>query len=702
MKKICVGFLVFVLVISMGVSVVSAYSGENEELVNEYDLDFEDGEIGEEGYVYYDNFKTMDAHVSDGFDVILHGNIYGVEVDGDYGYIEVMFRYRENDEYNWTEVGSDDIFVDGELEIESYYYLLEDLEPETEFKYEFIVDGEVGEDNVVVFETDDSRLGEGERVIENWKDLCEINDGLTADYELANDLDSDTDYYEEYASDDANDGIGWVALGNVDGVYDIDNRTPFMGSFEGNGYEISDLYIDVTDEPNDGDIYNIGIFAEFSGNVSIRNLDIRDFDIKGQWYMSSLVGRVDAEDFDVDNIGVYNSSIGVNYDYNNVTLHSSRVGTIFGCSRSDNMSINEVYISDCVDLRGRVFGGLGVYLRGDVEINDVYVGVSMFTTEDDDIESFEAGGIMYSRVWLWSYDLSVNNVVFTGNINIVNENYNDDMRASVFGIRGSSSDDANIFAEDVISVEDVGGDVPFKEDIDDILETFGEFGKYSDEDMMSYDFYENTTFDIANYDDYDDEIWNIKDGFDYPRLSGADVRYNIVVLDSFEDVELVIDFGDDDGLYDALEIEINTLDSFIHGDFIFGERTETFISFDDSNDNISGDFDVYIDFDYDDEDEDIVDFDNIGSWRDDVVVAGAEYDEFSIIDEPVDFDTFSVDDGDGDVVFNVEVEDASEFDGLEIYTNPSIIMYLSMLFETWGLYMAVIPIKFFMFNGDFL
>jgi hypothetical protein len=51
-----------------------------------------------------------------------------------------------------------------------------------------------------------------------------------------NDLDAATPGYAELASPTANQGKGWQAIGTSD------NR--FTGSFDGQGYEIRDLFID--------------------------------------------------------------------------------------------------------------------------------------------------------------------------------------------------------------------------------------------------------------------------------------------------------------------------------------------------------------------------------------------------------------------------------------------------------------------------
>src|SRR4030042_3440634 len=86
--------------------------------------------------------------------------------------------------------------------------------------------------------------------IQDWYDLDAIRDNVRGRYILINDLDSTTAGYEELASPTANEGKGWQPVGSAA------VRRAFMGSFDGQGYEICDLFIDRPDE-SDGGLFGV-------------------------------------------------------------------------------------------------------------------------------------------------------------------------------------------------------------------------------------------------------------------------------------------------------------------------------------------------------------------------------------------------------------------------------------------------------------
>lgn len=71
-------------------------------------------------------------------------------------------------------------------------------------------------------------------------DLDGIRHDLSGSYVLMRDLDSTTAGYEELTGPNASEGKGWEPIGTED--------EPFVGSFDGRGYGISDLFIDRQDE----------------------------------------------------------------------------------------------------------------------------------------------------------------------------------------------------------------------------------------------------------------------------------------------------------------------------------------------------------------------------------------------------------------------------------------------------------------------
>jgi len=121
--------------------------------------------------------------------------------------------------------------------------------------------------------------------IQDWHDLDEVREDLSGDYILIDDLDEDTDGHEELVAD----GEGWNPIGDK---WDED---PFTGSFDGQGYTISGLYIG-------GDHQTVGLFGTVGGeemedsaeikNVGLINSTIESY-ISEEWQVSgSLVGHL--------------------------------------------------------------------------------------------------------------------------------------------------------------------------------------------------------------------------------------------------------------------------------------------------------------------------------------------------------------------------------------------------------------------------
>jgi len=124
----------------------------------------------------------------------------------------------------------------------------------------------------------------------DWYDLDVIRDNLDGGYILTNDLDSTTAGYAELASPTANGGKGWQPIGslypgptNWDTVESID---PFAGSFDGQGYEIRDLFIDCPDEGC------VGLFGWLDSGGIIQDVGVVDVTVIGSWDVGGLVGRI--------------------------------------------------------------------------------------------------------------------------------------------------------------------------------------------------------------------------------------------------------------------------------------------------------------------------------------------------------------------------------------------------------------------------
>lgn len=115
-------------------------------------------------------------------------------------------------------------------------------------------------------------IGQSDGIV-GWAGLDSIRDNPSGSYSLATNIDENSSGYDDYASPDANDGDGWEPIGGFD------------GTFNGNGYSISDLFIERTTPGEDS---NIGFFGSVSGAVS--NLGVLGVDIDGTDSLGALAG----------------------------------------------------------------------------------------------------------------------------------------------------------------------------------------------------------------------------------------------------------------------------------------------------------------------------------------------------------------------------------------------------------------------------
>jgi hypothetical protein len=179
--------------------------------------------------------------------------------------------------------------------------------------------------------------------IRDWYDLHAIRNDLSASYILMNDLGSATAGYTELASVTANGGRGWEPIGTPD--------DGFTGSFNGQGYEIRDLFINRPDEDY------VGLFAHISwvryiDNVGVvENVGLVNAKVIGSAEVGALVGH---------NAGAVNNS----YSSGSVT-GDSRVGGLVGWNQA---TLSNSYSNCSVTGSTRVGGltGDNWYYRGTV------------------------------------------------------------------------------------------------------------------------------------------------------------------------------------------------------------------------------------------------------------------------------------------------------------------------------------------------
>jgi len=185
----------------------------------------------------------------------------------------------------------------------------------------------------------------------DWYDLDDVRDDLDGSYVLMNDLDFSTAGYTELASPTADGGKGWQPIGSPE----VD---PFTGSFDGQGYEIRDLFIDRPDE------YGVGLFGAVHSTGALMNLGVVDADVTGNRFVGGLVG--------------YNEG-DVSYSYATGSVSGSEgsfdVGGLVGWIGGD---VTNCYATCAVTggTSGNFTGGLAGAVGGTYEDTNYYGSVS--------------------------------------------------------------------------------------------------------------------------------------------------------------------------------------------------------------------------------------------------------------------------------------------------------------------------------------
>jgi len=169
--------------------------------------------------------------------------------------------------------------------------------------------------------------------IYDWYDLNATREDLSADYVLMNDLDEDTDGYDELV--DTEDG--WEPIGG------------FTGTLDGNEHEISDLYID---RPNTD---HVGLFGYIGKGGEVRNVSVIDADVSGNENVGALVGK---------NFDTVSKSYATGIVSGTAEIGYTSVGTLVGYN--DQGTVSQSYSRG--DVSGvSVIGGLVGRNAGSVE-----------------------------------------------------------------------------------------------------------------------------------------------------------------------------------------------------------------------------------------------------------------------------------------------------------------------------------------------
>jgi len=216
--------------------------------------------------------------------------------------------------------------------------------------------------------------------ITNWEELYYMRNDMVSgtSYRLMNDLDSETEGYDEYVDTEK----GWNPVGN--------SINEFGADFDGQNHTINDLYINRPDEDY------IGLFGA-TNYGSIKNLDLLNIDIEGDDQVGGLIGMsgTNSDDFTIRNVRVTGQ----------ITASGQNTGGMIGYnvknsiySSSADVTVNSPGLANVGGLVGYHRGGLikDSYAEGDVtgDTSDVggLVGENKGTIENSYATGDVTGG----------------------------------------------------------------------------------------------------------------------------------------------------------------------------------------------------------------------------------------------------------------------------------------------------------------------
>ena len=258
--------------------------------------------------------------------------------------------------------------------------------------------------------------------IRDWYDLDAIRNNLGGSYILMNDLDSTTRGYQQLAGSAANGGKGWQPIGAMDQL--------FTGSFDGQEYEIRDLYINRPDQDA------VGLFCALDQSGIIKNIGVKNATVTGYTYVGSLAGG---------NLG---GTVSNSYSNGSVTgtgdgMYGAVVGGLLGLNRG---AVSNSYSTGSV-IGGATVGGL-VGLNEEGTVSNSYSTGSV-------IGEVAVGGLVGVN---WPDDsCTVNNSYSSSNVTGV-----DDVGGLV-GVNGGTVSNSHS-GSNVTGVDEVGGLVGWNQD----------------------------------------------------------------------------------------------------------------------------------------------------------------------------------------------------------------------------------------------
>jgi hypothetical protein len=216
--------------------------------------------------------------------------------------------------------------------------------------------------------------------IRTWYDLDAVRDNLAGNHTLMNNLDSTTEGYEELASPTANGGDGWQPTG------------VFRGTFDGQGHEIRDLFINRSDRDHGG------LFSLLYEGV-INNIGVVNATVIGMHYIGGLAGENDQGTINNSYctgsitgnvcvgglVGLNEGTVSSSYFRGNVTSNGYYVGGLVGENQKGIID-NAYYNYDEVLINRENIITVGALFNGDFDewlANDKSLDVNARLSRDD-------------------------------------------------------------------------------------------------------------------------------------------------------------------------------------------------------------------------------------------------------------------------------------------------------------------------------
>jgi hypothetical protein len=216
--------------------------------------------------------------------------------------------------------------------------------------------------------------------IRTWYDLDAVRDNLAGHHRLMNSLNATTHGYEELASAGANEGNGWEPIGTW--LWNDPHKYgAFTGTFDGQGYEISDLWIDW---PH----FNVGLFG-YVHEGTIDSVRLVNAVVTGRQCVGGLVG--------------YNSGVVANSSATgNVVSRQHDAGGLVGWNNGNVIMCHAAAdVTGDQGVGGLVGGNSGnvdsSYSTGDIDGQWMVGGLVGVNSEGSVVNSFFEGSVAGRR-----------------------------------------------------------------------------------------------------------------------------------------------------------------------------------------------------------------------------------------------------------------------------------------------------------------